>query len=393
VGADGAGVSEKLQAGRPSLSGVAAAFQAWTGEGPEGVWAAPGRVNLIGEHLDYNGGHVLPFAIDRAAWLAVRRRRRPTMRCRSAQQTGVVEVPIDELRRASGWSAYLAGTAWALAEAGMTLEGADLYVDSDVPIGAGLSSSAALECVVALALAELSGLDADRRQLARLAQRAESEVAGAPVGIMDQTASLLGREGHALYLDTRTLQVDYLALPLDEAGFQLLMVDTGSPHQHHTGAYAARRSDCEQAAAALAVEDLATVPLGVLEGANLGMRLARRARHVVTEERRVHDAALALRQGHLDAVGPLMTASHRSMQHDFDISTPDLDKAVAAAVAAGAAGARLTGGGFGGTAIILARTATVPAVVDAVRKVLATPIRPRPEVAPVRPVQGARRVG
>lgn len=380
---------------RPSLSRVAAAFRAWTGDSPEGVWVAPGRVNLIGEHLDYNGGHVLPFAIDRAVWLAVRRRRRPTLRCQSAQQAEGVEVPRDELRYATGWSAYLAGTVWALAEAGMPFRGADLYVDSDVPIGAGLSSSVALECAVALALAELSGIAVDRGQLARLArlaQRAEAVVAGAPVGIMDQTASLLGREGHALYLDTRSLQVDYLALPLGDDGFQLLIVDTGSPHHHSTGAYAARRADCEQAAAALAVEDLATVSLEVLEGTDLPVRLARRARHVVTEEGRARRAATALRRGDLTALGPLMTASHWSMQHDFEISTPDLDKVVDAAVGAGAEGARLTGGGFGGNAIILVRTPTVAAVTDAVRKVLTTPSRPHPEIATVRPVQGARRV-
>jgi galactokinase len=377
---------------------VVEAFRGWTGEDPEGVWVAPGRVNLIGEHLDYNGGHVLPFAIDRAAWLAVRRRGRPTLRCRSAQQRLVVEVPISEVRYASGWSAYLAGTAWALAEDGMTLPGADFYVDSDVPAGAGLSSSAALECVVALALSELSGQNLDRRHLARLAQRAESVVAGAPVGIMDQTASLLGRDGQALYLDTTSLQIEYLALPLGEQGFQLqgfqlLMVDTGNPHEHTTGAYAARRSDCEQAAAALGVEHLARVSLEVLEGADLPARQARRARHVVTEENRASHAAAALRGGDLDAVGPLMTASHRSMQQDFEISTPDLDKVVAAALDAGAAGARLTGGGFGGTAIMLVRAPAVAAVTAAVRQALGTARGPRPDVAAVRPAQGARRVG
>jgi len=302
-------------------------------------------------------------------------------------------VPLDALRAASGWASYVAGTAWALAELGASPGGADVYVDSDLPMGSGLASSAALCCAIALALCDLAGASLDRTALARAAQRAESVVAGAPVGIMDQMAALLGRPGHALCLDTASLAVELLPLPIGGAPFELLAVDTGRPHAHATGGYADRRRACEEAAGRLGVTALASVSPAELSAAALTDELARRARHVVSEEGRTQFAAAALRAGDLGAVGPLMTASHRSMQHDFEITTPELDAVVDAALVAGALGARMTGGGFGGTAIVLVPGVAAPAVRAAVSAVLAQDGRRAPEVARVRAAGGATRIG
>ncbi len=365
----------------------------------EGVWKAPGRVNLIGEHLDYNGGHVLPFAIDRAAWVAVRRRHEPVLRCRSMQLGPIVEAPLEHLERRVGWASYLTGVAWALSEAGVPIQGADVLLDSDVPQGSGLSSSAALEGATALAFSELAGIDiaraTERRRLALAAQSAESVVAGAPVGIMDQTVSLLARHGHALYLDTRDLGIEHLPLPLAELGWHVLAADTGNPHNHSANAYAERRLECTRAAEALGcafLTDVTIEAIGAIDTGELPEAVRRRARHVVTEETRTREAAAALRGGHLARLGPLMTASHRSMQYDFENSTPALDEIVDAAVGAGAAGARMTGGGWGGTAIALVEESAVAGVTTAMRTVLARARRPGVAVWDLSPMGGGERV-
>lgn len=378
---------------------LAAAFRAWTGSPPEGVWRAPGRVNLIGEHLDYNGGHVLPFAMDRSAWVALRRHADPVLRARSRQYRDPVAIPLSELTAARGWGAHLAGVLWALGTETTGGGGVDIFVDSDVPPGGGLSSSAALECATALALADLAGAptgSADgRRWLASVAQRAESTVVGAPIGIMDQTAVLLAQADHAMYLDTRTLEAEQVPLRPSEHGYRLLVVDTGSPHAHSTNGYAQRRRACEAAAAAIGVPGLALASRAGVEGADLPEDVRMRARHVVSEEARTRRARDALRRGRYEVLGRLMTASHRSMQHDFENSTAAMDAVVDASLAAGAAGARMTGGGWGGAAIILAPTAAVAAVTAGVEDALqAAPGAPDPvRVLETRPSAGAERVG
>jgi galactokinase len=371
-------------------SDLAGRFSGWSGGPADGVWRAPGRVNLIGEHLDYNGGYVLPFALDRSVWLAARRRTEPRLRCRSARFGDDVEVPLDSLDRADGWAAYPAGVLWTLRDRLVEPVGLDLLVDSSVPAGAGLSSSAALTCAVALAVADLAGLDTsdphDRLDLARAAQRAETAVAGAPVGIMDQAASMLSREGHALYLDCTTLAFEHLPLNLAAAGLILLAVDTGITHDHTTNLYSLRREECQEAARALGVTRLVDADPGRLD--SLEPVLARRARHAVSEQRRTRDVAAALRLGRLDGLGAALTASHRSLQYDFDCSVPVMDAVVDAVLQAGAEGARMTGGGWGGTAIALVAAERIEAVTESVRAVLGASA----PVSEVRPGPGAERV-
>lgn len=286
---------------------VVDAFHAAVGEAPEGVWQAPGRVNLLGEHTDYNEGFVLPVAIDLSCLAAARRRDDGVLHVRSVQHGAGQPLPLDDLdpHRIPGWSGYAAGTAWALQQQGIELSGADVVVSSDVPSGAGLSSSAALECSVGLALAELAGARVDPTALALAGQRAEVEVVGAPVGVMDQMVSMHGRAGSAILLDCRSLEVRRVPLHLAEAGLQLVVIDTRVTHAHASGGYAARRAACEQAAELLGVRALRDVTLEDVEGAAdvLGDERLRRARHVVTENARVLALADALTRGELAPLG------------------------------------------------------------------------------------------
>lgn len=378
---------------------LAEKFEEWTGWHPEGVWRAPGRANLIGEHLDYNGGHVLPFAVDRAAWVAVRRIAPAELRLRSVQYGPVAAVPLADLERAQGWPAYLAGAVWALGESGVAPVGAEILLDSEIPQGSGLSSSAAVVCATALAVADLAGLDttsaAARTALVLAAQRAETQVAGVPVGTMDQAASFLCVDGHAMYLDCRDLGFSQLPLPLGAGGYRLLAVDSGTSHDLAAGEYAERRRACEAVAMALGVEHLAHADRRALDAAleaEVGPEALRRARHVVSEEGRVREVARLLAAGRLDGVGPLMTESHRSLQRDFDNSTARLDAIVDAALAAGAAGARLTGAGWGGTVVMLVEASRAVQVATAVREVLAPHGAQEPVVWDLAPSAGASRV-
>jgi galactokinase len=342
----------------PAGADATAWFRECYAAAPMGSWRAPGRVNLIGEHTDYNDGLVLPFAIGLGTVAAAAPRGDDILELRSRQAPeDAVSVRLGELRPGSvtGWAAYPAGMAWALAAAGHQVAGARVAIDSDLPLGAGLSSSAALECAVALALTELSGLGVPRPELVRLAQRAENEFAGMPCGIMDQSASLLGQEGSALLIDCQSGAV--AAVPLDPAaaGMALLIIDTGVRHVLADGSYADRRRECEQAARALGLASLR----GITDDPESVSRLSdpvlrRRARHVVTENRRVAAAARLLRAGELAASGALLTASHRSLRDDFEVSWPAADTTVEVALAAGALGARMMGGGFGGSVIVLA---------------------------------------
>ena len=337
-------------------------FEAVFGSAPDGLWSAPGRVNLIGEHTDYNEGFVLPFAIDRRTVVALGVRDDRRVRVASTFADELAEIDLDALtpQALGGWSAYPLGVAWAFSEFGADLAavpGVDLFIDSDVPVGAGLSSSAAIESAVALALNDVWQLGLDRRTLARVGQRAENVAVGAPTGIMDQSASLLGALDHAVFLDCRSLESELVPLGLAEAGLAILVIDTGVKHSHATGGYGERRAACERGAAALGASSLRDLTVDDLPRAQqlLDDETFRRIRHVITENQRVLDTVAALRAEGATAIGELLDASHRSMRDDFEISVPELDLAVETAVGAGAIGARMTGGGFGGAAIALVR--------------------------------------
>lgn len=326
-------------------------FEAKFGYAPTGVWSAPGRVNIIGEHTDYNEGFVLPMAINRATYAAISLREDNTARVASTFTDEVVELPLDQLGQAQGWSAYPLGVAHVLRAS----KGFDLFIDSDVPVGAGLSSSAAIECAVALGLDDLLGLGNDRRALARAGQRAENEVVGAPTGIMDQSASLLGKVDHAVFLDCQSLAVENVELGFAAAGLEIVIIDTRVAHRLNDGGYATRRAACEAAALALDVPSLRHLNLETLEA---GRELIddvtyRRAKHVVTENDRVVSFVAALKLGEFARCGELMVQSHVSMRDDFEISVDELDTAVETSMRHGALGARMTGGGFGGAAIAL----------------------------------------
>ncbi len=338
-------------------------FRATFGYEPSGLWSAPGRVNLIGEHTDYNLGFVLPFAIDRRTVVALGLRDDRIARVASSFADEVVEIDLSRLDPAAldGWAAYPLGVAWALGARGADLAavpGFDIFVESDVPVGAGLSSSAAIESAVALALNDVWQLGFDRPQLARVGQLAENEAVGAPTGIMDQSASLLGEKDCAVFLDCRSLESRIVELGLADAGLVVLIMDTGISHEHATGGYAERRASCELGARMLGVDSLRDLGVDDLPRARAELDdvTFRRVRHVVTENQRVLDTVAALASGGPRSIGDLLDASHRSMRDDFEISIAELDLAVETAQANGAIGARMTGGGFGGAAIALVAT-------------------------------------
>jgi galactokinase len=374
-------------------------FVALYGAEPDGVWSAPGRVNLIGEHTDYNDGFVMPFALPHTAIAAVSRRTDGRLRLHSADvEDGVVELALDDLAPESdrAWTAYPAGVVWALREAGHPVTGADIHLSSTVPSGAGLSSSAALEVVVALALNDLYELGLQRWQLARLCQRAENVYVGAPTGIMDQTASACCEAGHALFLDTRDLSQKQIPLDLAAEGMRLLVVDTQVKHAHSDGEYGKRRAGCEKGAALLGVDALRDIPYAELDAAlaRLGdeEEVRRLVRHVVTEDQRVERVVSLLKSGETRAVGPVLTEGHASLRDDFRISCPELDLVVDTALATGALGARMTGGGFGGSAIVLAEADDVDTLTKAVEEAFAAAGFTAPRVFEAVPAAGARRL-
>ncbi|WP_330345178.1 galactokinase [Streptomyces longwoodensis] len=385
---------------------VRARFTELYGTEPGGVWSAPGRVNLIGEHTDYNDGFVMPFALPHTAVAAVARRDDGVLRLHSEDvEGGVAELVLADLAPGTDrdWTAYPAGVVWALREAGHAVTGADVHLASTVPAGAGLSSSAALEVVVALALNDLYELGLQRWQLARLCQRAENVYVGAPTGIMDQTASACCEEGHALFLDTRDLSQRQIPFDLAAEGMRLLVVDTRVKHAHNEGEYGKRRSGCEQGAALLGVDALRDVPFDDLDEslARLGTEagnapdaeeVVRLVRHVVTEDHRVERVVLLLESGDTRAIGPVLTEGHASLRDDFRVSCPELDLVVDTALAAGALGARMTGGGFGGSAIVLAEASDVDTIGKAVEEAFAGAGFTAPRVFEAVPAAGARRL-
>lgn len=377
------------------------AFRAVYGTAPDGVWAAPGRVNLIGEHTDYNDGFVMPFALPHTTIAAVSRRDDGLLRLHSASgdvDGAVVELRVGELHPdapAQGWAAYPAAVFWALRDAGHEVGGADIHYESTVPTGAGLSSSAALEVVTALALNDLYDLGLEPWRLARLCQRAENVYVGAPTGIMDQTASACCTAGHALFLDTRDLSQRQIPVDLAAQGLRLLVVDTQVKHAHSEGEYGKRRAGCEAAADALEVDALRDIPFEGLDDALARLddeELVRLARHVVTEDHRVEQVARLAGDGDFRALGPVLTEGHASLRDDFRISCPELDLVVSAANDSGALGSRMTGGGFGGSAIVLVEDEAAHKVEEAVLAAFASAGFRTPRVFSAVPSEGARRL-
>jgi galactokinase len=379
-----------------ATASTAAGFRRAFGIEPTGVWSAPGRVNLIGEHTDYNEGFVLPFAIDRRTTVAVRLRDDGIARVSSTFADEPVELPVADLSPTvlDGWSAYPLGVAWALAaqSTGPT-PGFDAFIDSDVPVGAGLSSSAAIESSIAVALDELWSTGLDRQALASIGRLAENEAVGAPTGIMDQSASLLGRADSAVFLDCRSLESRIVPLGFAPHDLVVLIMDTRVKHAHVSGGYTSRRESCELGARMLGVRALRDVAIADLPHAEtvLDDVTFRRVRHIVTENQRVLDTVEALESGDVAALGGLLTASHASMRDDFEISTVELDVAVAAALASGALGARMTGGGFGGAAIALIDRSSVAAASEAVTAAFAAAGFAEPDLFVVTASDGARR--
>lgn len=372
-------------------------FEDRFGHPPIGLWSAPGRVNVIGEHTDYNDGFVLPFAIDRSTQVAASVRDDTTVRVSSTFSANS-EIVITDLNGLTagdveGWAAYPVGVLWALQAAGHEVPGMDLLIDSQVPVGAGLSSSAAIECAVAVAANDLFELGLSRSELARIGQQAENEMVGAPTGLMDQSASLLGKHGHAVFLDCRSQHAELVPLPLKEDGLALLVIDTRVSHSHATGGYAARRRSCEVGADVMGVPALRDLTEEDLEEASglLDEETFRRVRHIVTENARVQAAVELLRTDGPRAIAPLLDASHVSMRDDFEISCAELDLAVDSSRAAGALGARMTGGGFGGSAIALTQVQDIERVSSAVITAFAEAGFTEPVIFAVSPADGAGR--
>jgi galactokinase len=367
------------------------------GREPDGRWAGPGRVNLIGEHVDYADGLCLPFAIDQRTIVEVAKRTDGRLRLRSRSERGGFDGDLADVGpgRPDGWAGYVAGVLWALRAAGHPVGGIDLLVTDTVPVGSGLSSSAALECAAALAIDDLFGLGLGgstdgRKELAAACRRAENDVVGAQTGGMDQAASMLGTTGHALLLDTHDESTRQVPFAPAEVGLTLLVIDTKVRHSHAGGEYGVRRASVEKAADALGRASLRDATVDDL--AALDADLLPRARHVVTEIDRVRRTVALLDDGRLAEIGPLLDASHASLAGDYEVSCPELDLACATARAAGALGARMTGGGFGGSAIALVPADGADIVAGAVRAAFATVGHREPDIRTTEPSAGAERV-
>lgn len=345
-------------------------YRKLAGSDPEGIWFAPGRVNLIGEHTDYNDGFVLPFALEQRALIAAGHRDDGLIVMHAADLSETMEVSLSALAPGQGgWAAYLAGVLWVLREAGHQVGAVTLALTSDVPLGAGLSSSAAIECAVMAAMCDLFSLNIAPMERAQLAQRAENVYVGAPTGLLDQAASTLCRTGHGLFLDCRTLETTDVPLPLHEQGFEILVLDTHSPHSHIDGEYGERRATCEQAAKILGVRALRDVTdLDAALSRLPDTQMRRRVRHVVSENERTRAALGLAKKGLLSELPRLLNESHISMREDYEITVPTVDLAVETALMHGAFGARMTGGGFGGCIIAWCSTGQANRIGSAVHE-------------------------
>lgn len=346
---------------------IARNFETLFGRKPEVISEAPGRVNLIGEHIDYSEGFVLPFAIADRTYAAIASRSDGLVRIASVQRKeNIFSIDIKDVQPGSkgDWEKYVLGVIWSL-DIGT---GVDILVDGNVPAGAGLSSSAALECSVAVGLNELFGLNKSLEDLARATQKAENIYAGVPCGIMDQSVSLMGKKGSALLLDCRDLSTESIPFNVADAGLELLIIDTQAHHALVDGGYAERRASCESVAATLKIPSMRNLTLDVLDSHRNEITDIEyiRARHAVTEIARVLEAVKALRESDFISLGNLINASHISLRDDYQVSCPELDAAVEASLSAGALGARMVGGGFGGSAIALVKAENVAKTREAV---------------------------
>jgi galactokinase len=345
------------------MTTIADHFQTLFSRAPEVISEAPGRVNLIGEHIDYSEGFVLPFAIADRTYAAIARRNDGKVLIASAQRKDkIFSIDITDVNPGStgDWQKYVLGVIWAL---GIT-DGVEILVDGSVPVGAGLSSSAALECSVAVGLNALFALNLSLEDLARAAQRAENDYVGMPCGIMDQSVALMGREGSALLLDCRDLSTESIPFNVADAGLELLIIDTQAHHALVDGGYAERRASCESAAKKLDVTSMRYLSMQSLDAGKEKLSNTEyvRARHAVTEIARVLDAVSALKASDFKALGQLINESHYSLRDDYTVSCPELDVAVQASLDAGALGSRMVGGGFGGSAIALVNASDVNSV-------------------------------
>jgi galactokinase len=360
------------------------------------TYAAPGRINLIGEHTDYNQGFALPIALPDRTVVTFTPDRGDEIVVRSDREDGEVAISLSTAPGdVTGWAAYVAGVMWALRRAGHQLSGGRMSVSSDVEMGSGLSSSAALECAVLGAIAAATGLVANRVELARIAQVAENDYVGAPTGLMDQLASLCGEPHQALQIDFLDLSVRPVPFDPDAVGVELLVINSHAPHHHAGGEYAARRAACERAASDLGVSSLRQVQdrgLSALDEVRDPLD-ARRVRHIVTENQRVLEVVAALGDSDFEAAGRILTASHASMRDDFEITTDHIDLIADAAVQAGAFGARMTGGGFGGCVIALVGADRSPAVARAVGAAVSRAGFVAPTIARTEAGAGASRLG
>lgn len=349
------------------MSSISQEFQILFGHLPEVTSEAPGRVNLIGEHIDYSEGFVLPFAISNRTYAAISRSSDGLVRISSYQRKNqIFSISISDVQPGSkgDWEKYVLGVIWSL---GVT-EGLNILVDGNVPAGAGLSSSAALECAVAVGLNALLELGLGDKELARATQRAENDYVGVPCGIMDQSVSIMGRAGSALLLDCRDLSTELIPFSVADAGLELLIIDTQAHHALVDGGYAERRTSCESAAAKLGVISMRDLTMEVLlEGRDKLSEIEfKRARHAVSEIARVLSTVDALKSRNFAEVGRYINESHLSLRDDYAVSCPELDVAVDASLSAAALGSRMVGGGFGGSAIALVRVEDVETVRNAV---------------------------
>jgi galactokinase len=339
---------------------------------PVVVASAPGRVNLIGEHIDYSEGFVLPFAIDAVTKCAIAKRDDEKIRIISAQKKNeVIESNLEAIaaKEGSAWSRYIYGVIWA-----MEIEtGLDIYIDGKVPLGAGLSSSAALECSVATALNHLFHLEKTLPELARLTQRAENDYVGVPCGIMDQSISLMARAGYGLLLDCQDLSTRHIKIDFASSSLRLLIIDTQAHHALTDGGYAKRRESCEEVAKIFSIPSLRQLSMESLlaHKTKLSDIQFKRARHGVGEMLRVLAAVKALEAEDFEALGQLLNQSHNSLRDDYEVSCPELDLAVETALRSGALGARMVGGGFGGSAIALINERDAGVVSLAIEKAFA----------------------
>jgi galactokinase len=374
------------------VSAAVAAYQQMTRRMPDGVWSSPGRVNLIGDHTDYNDGLALPVAIDRSAVVAAGLRDDLLVRCASRQMAAEVAVALDDIGPgvAAGWASPVLGALWGLRRAGVALPGIDLVVDSDIPLGGGLASSAALAVGVALAVTELTGQRIAHDDLARCCRNGEAAIGGAPTGLLDQLAVLSGRAGHAVFLDCQNLDRELIAFRPAEVSAALVVIDTAVPHSNSGAGYRARREQSAQAAAVLGVHSLRDATEQAVEQHLHGM-LQRRARHVVTENARVRRIVDLLRTGQVHAIGGVLDESHASLRDDYEVSSPELDVAVVAAREGGAWGARLTGAGLGGCALALVPEYARETLAGSVHAAFARQGFGTPTVFEVSTADGARR--